>query len=95
MHIEVVRQGGIAGVTLHGAIDTQDLPQDLAREVSTAVQNLPFGRLPSSPQHPDSFQYQITITEGGTPRSITLDEAQVPSGLRPALDAAVARGHLD
>jgi hypothetical protein len=95
MQVEVVRRGGLAGVAVRGAVDTTDLPSDAAAGAEIALRALPFGRPPSPPRHPDSFQYEITVVNGSTRRTAVLDEANVPEGLRPLVDAAVARGSLE
>jgi hypothetical protein len=95
MQVEVVRRGGIAGVTLRGVVDTAELTAAEAKTAEAALRALPFGRPPAAPRHPDSFQYEIAIVRDGVRRSIVLDEGQVPEELRPVIDAAVARGHLD
>ena len=95
MQVEVVRRGGIAGLTLSGAVDTADLPTAQAAMADAALRALPFDRPPLPPRHPDSFQYELTIVGEGARRSLVLDEDQVPEDLRPVIDAAVAQGRID
>lgn len=95
MQVEVARRGGLAGVTVRGTADTAHLPPDAAAAAEAALQRLPFDRPPSPPRHPDSFQYEITLGNGGTRRSVVLDEAELPEAVRPVIDAAVAHGRLD
>jgi hypothetical protein len=94
MQVELVRRGGFAGVAVRGTVDTAELPPDVAAAAEVALRQLPFDRPPSPPRHPDSFQYEIIVGNGATRRSVVLDEADVPEGLRPVIDAAVARGKL-
>ncbi len=95
MEVEVVRRGGFAGVAVRGTIDTAELPPDVAAAAEAALRALQFDRPPSPPRHPDSFQYEFSVVNGSTRRTVALDEADVPEGLRPIVDAAVARGRLD
>lgn len=95
MHIEVVRRGGLAGITLRGAVDTAALTPDIATAGEAALRGLAFDRPASPPRHPDSFQYELTVVDGGTRRTSVLDEAELPEALRPIIDAAVAQGRLD
>jgi len=95
MQVEVVRRGGIAGVTVRGTVDTAEFPPDVAAAAEAALRGLAFDRPPSPPRHPDSFQYAVSVVHGGTPRTAVLDEADVPPALLPLIDAAVARGQLE
>ena len=92
MKVEVARRGGFAGIALHAAVDTAELSSGVAGEAEAALGKLEFDRPPSPPRHPDGFQYAITVTDGETRRSVVLDEAEVPAGLRPVVEAAMARG---
>lgn len=95
MHVEVARSGGLVGLTVRGTFDTTELPERVAGLVEDALDRLPFGRPPAAPQHPDSFQYEITVTDVHRRRSALLDEAQLPEVLRDVADTALARGELD
>jgi hypothetical protein len=94
MRVGVVRRGGLVGVPLRGDVDTANLPAPTAALAERALRSLPFGRPPAVPQHPDSFQYQITMLDTDEHRSVVLDEAQLPNDLRPLLDKALAEGDL-
>jgi hypothetical protein len=91
MYIEVVRSGGLIGVPLRGTIDTAELPAPTATQVKQELNRLAYGAPAAPPRHPDSFQYEITVVDGNRRRSALLDEAQLPEGLRPVIDAALAR----
>ena len=90
MHIQVVRRGGIAGVTLRGETDTAELADD-AEEL---LRSLPSGD-PASPGRPDRFRYEITVTEAGRSQTAHFNEDELPKSLRPVVDAALAHGTLD
>ena len=93
MHVQVVRRGGIAGVVLRGEADIAELA-GVAGDVEGLLRSLPFGRRPA-PTRPDRFLYEITVTEGGRSRSAQLGESELPEGLRPLVDAALAHGTID
>jgi len=93
MRVEIVRRGGLAGIALRGAVDTTELPADVASRAEAALRALPFGQPPPPPRHPDSFQYQITL-EDGDGRSAVVNESDVSADLRPVIDAARSRGQI-
>jgi hypothetical protein len=90
MHIQVVRRGGIAGVTLRGETDSAELAGD-AEEL---LRSLPSGD-PASPGRPDRFRYEIIVTEAGRSQTAHFNEDELPKSLRPVVDAALARGTID
>ncbi len=92
MHVRVVRRGGIAGVVVRGEVDSSEL--DDADTAERLLHALPFGRQPP-PGQPDRFRYEITVTEGSQTRSAQIGEAELPDGLRPLVEAALARRRLD
>jgi hypothetical protein len=93
MHIQVVRRGGIAGVTLRGAADSAELA-DADGDAEELLRSLPSGP-PAFPGGPDRFRYEITVTEGGRSRTAHFGEADLPESLRPLVDAALANGTVD
>ncbi len=93
MHIQVVRRGGIAGITLRGEANTAELA-DADGHAEELLRSLPSGR-PAAPGRPDRFRYEITVTEGGQSRTAHFGEGELPEGLRPLVDAALAHGTVD
>ena len=91
MHLQVTRRGGLAGIPLRGEVDTATLPAAQTRAADAVLASLPGDRAPAGARHPDGFSYELSF--GG--RSVTLDETAIPAGLRPAIDAAMARATLD
>jgi hypothetical protein len=91
MQVEVVRRGGLIGVPMRGSIDTGQLPEPAASRATGALRELPFGKPPAAPTHPDSFQYEITVVEAGDRRQAVIDESQLPSDLRSLVDGALRR----
>jgi Emfourin len=95
MQFEVIRRGGIAGVTARAEVDTANMTSNRANRVEAALRELPYDRPPSPPPHPDSFQYEITTIESGGRRTATLDESEVPAQLLSVLRSALGKGELD
>ena len=94
MRVQVVRRGGLAGVVKRGEVDSAELTGTGASDAERLLLALPPNRS-LDPGVPDSFSYEITITDGDEPRSVLLGEADVPAALRPVIDAALAHGKLD
>jgi hypothetical protein len=95
MRIRVTRRGGLAGIPLHGEIDTSELPPEQARLAEDALHALPETAADTPPRHPDGFQYEIAFSPADGPaRSMLIDEADVPDGLRPVIETAMGRGTL-
>ena len=92
MHIQVVRRGGIAGVTLRGEADSAELA-GAGGDTEELLRSLPAR--PAAPGRPDRFRYEITVTEAGRSQTAHFNEDELPQGLRPVVDAALARGTLD
>jgi len=95
MEVEVVRRGGFGGLTLRGVADTSELSPAVAGKAEAALRELPFAEPPSPPRHPDGFQFEISVRDRDVRRSVVLDEADLPDELRPVIDTAVSRGHLE
>jgi hypothetical protein len=96
VQVEVVRRGGLAGVALRGAVDTTELPPEVAEPAEAALGELQFDGAPPTPSHPDSFTYAISvIEEDGSSRTAMLDESELPDGLRPLIDAAMEQAEIE
>jgi len=93
MHIQVVRRGGIAGVTLRGEADTAELA-GVGGDTEELLRSLPSGD-PVAPGRPDRFRYEITVTDGGQSRTAHYAEDELPESLHPVVRAALAHGTLD
>jgi hypothetical protein len=96
MRVEVVRRGGLAGVALRGAVETAELPPETAAPAEAALRQLPFDGPPPTPRHPDSFTYAISVSQDdGSTRTAMLDEAELPEGLRPLVEAAMGHAEIE
>jgi hypothetical protein len=93
MHIQVVRRGGIAGVTLRGEAETAELA-GVGGDTEELLRALPSGG-PAAPGRPDRFRYEITVTEAGRSQTAHFNEDELPESLRPVVHAALANGIVD
>ena len=93
MRIQVVRRGGIAGVTLRGEADTAELA-GTSGDTEELLRSLPSGD-PAAPGRPDRFRYEITVTDAGQSRTSHFNEDELPESLRPVVHAALANGTVD
>jgi len=91
VQIDVVRSGGIAGVTLSGRLDTSRLDAPARAAVEQSVSSLPFGAPRDRPAHPDGFLYDITV-DGDTQRHTRVAEAELPAPLREQLRGVLKLG---
>lgn len=90
--IELVRSGGLAGLSMGTAVRVGDLPPEKAAAVDSALRDvdldaLSLTRATREPAGADRFQYDIEVTEGDRRHRFSLGEADVPSELKPLLDA--------
>jgi len=90
-HIDLVRSGGMAGLSLGASVDVSSLGPEAASAVSDALARVDVGALarqpPAVPSGPDRFQYDLTVTSAGASLSVSLQEADVPADLRPLIKA--------
>jgi emfourin len=90
VRIQLRRSGGFAGLTRTAEVDSEELPEDEARHVHRLVEE---GRLdelarlpPERPPGADRFQYELTVGDEGSERSLTVVHGAVPDDLRPLVD---------
>ena len=100
--IELVRSGGVAGISLRATVDTS-VPDDpdaawfeqaldgvdlrgLAEETAEGV----AGGGGASGQ-PDRFQYRLAVERSGERHEVSFGEAALPEVLRPVVDRLVQR----
>lgn len=92
-HIELVRSGGVAGISMGTAARVGDLPPEAAAAVDRVLEHVDLDALASrpaaAPSGADRYQYDVTVTAGGRRHSLRFGEADVPAELRPLLDALV------
>ncbi len=90
MLISLERSGGFAGISKVMEIDTANLPQNKAEEVSMLLEaanffNLPTYILPESNQR-DRFQYTLTVENKGSQHTVTVAESVIPEDLKSLID---------
>lgn len=95
MNIYFLRTGGLAGVRLSLALDTDDLPEEEAGRIRRLVEASGFFELDAhevraSPA-PDRFEYRLAIrSQVWGERELMLAESAVPDEIRPLLDHLTA-----
>jgi hypothetical protein len=88
--IELVRSGGVAGVTRRWSLDSADLSPKEAAEFEpllAALDDAPAAAPPGA----DRFQYELRVTRGEQTRTVTLHEGAIPAELRPLIDRLTRR----
>jgi len=90
-HIDLVRSGGMAGLSMGASVDVSSLAPETAAAVRGALSQVDMGDLasrpPVAPSGPDRFQYDLAVTGGGQAHSVSLQEPDVPVELRPLIKA--------
>lgn len=86
MRVDVTRRGGLAGVALHAALDTDQLAAADAVRAEAALRDLPWDRPRAEPTGADRFRYELVAVEDGRQRHAELGEGEIPDMLRPLLE---------
>jgi hypothetical protein len=96
MRIEFTRSGGFAGIRLSRTFDTDQLPEEDARELEQLVDAANFFSLPETQQSggADKLQYRISIERDGKTHTVQTDERAAPPPLTSLIKKleAAARG---
>lgn len=91
MQIDFESSGGYANLRLTYRADTNELPQELAEELLSLVENSSVFQLqqsevaPKSAGPPDVFLYQLSLHEGSRQISLSFNDVTAPASLRPLL----------
>jgi emfourin len=85
MKVRFSQSGGFAGLMKGCEIDTAALPPESARELEQLVQAsaIPQSGEFLSESSRDLHQYEITIDDGASKRSVTFDDQSVPPSAKP------------
>jgi|ERR671915_2470097 hypothetical protein len=78
MRINFSCSGGYANLQLSYHADTDELPGELARELQNLVDSagvFDFQPPPSARGFPDAISYQLSVSEGGRSRSLSVNDA--------------------
>jgi hypothetical protein len=87
MRVDVVRSGGIAGITRRAPLDTSALDPSERATVEDALRALPFHDHHDLPSHPDEFRYTISVPETGDAGEFW--ESELPRELKTAIGNAL------
>src|SRR3954447_12379660 len=90
--IELVRSGGVAGITRRWSLDSKDLSAGEAAEAErllAALDGVPAQPRPS--RGADRFQYELRVTRRGRTRVVTLREGAISAEIRPLIDRLTSR----
>ena len=80
MHIKFESSGGYANLLLTYSADTQELPPEVAEEITRLVREsgildlMGSGQRPASPGIPDVISYSLSVSEGGRTKSLAVDD---------------------
>ena len=92
MKVVVRSEGGFAGLRLGGAIDTAELPEDLARQAETLLRPVALEAMaadpqtPSMPSIPDAQRYELHVEgEDGRMHRFLLDQTTAPEDVMQLL----------
>jgi len=87
MKVQFQQSGGFAGLLKNCEIDTETLPPDKAKEVHELVHKseLPRSGEFLSDTTYDLHQYDITIEDGATKKSVTYDDQSLPAAAKPLI----------
>jgi hypothetical protein len=95
LEVELEQSGGFAGIRRRTTVNTAELSADEAARLSELVDQLDLEQLVrrqgGPAQHPDQFQYDLTVTRGGRQYRLRLNESDVPAEVRPLLDLLLRR----
>jgi hypothetical protein len=86
MKVSIVRGGGVAGVTTLTELDEGALSIDDAKafraKLADAQADLGTAGEGSASRHPDELQYELTLANGETTRTLRAGETTLPEHVR-------------
>lgn len=94
MQIDFASSGGFANLELAYRVNTNNLPEEEAKELvrlveSSGVFNLKQDDLPSSPKAgagpPDVISYRLSLSEGAKQNTLWFNDVTAPASVRPLL----------
>lgn len=92
MRIDFSSSGGLANRPLEYRVDTEELPEKQAEELSTLVKNADAFNLPESDMAPsaasaipDVIAYRLSLSEGNRERTFWFNDVTAPAALRPLI----------
>jgi hypothetical protein len=95
VRLALKRSGGIAGLTLRAEVETEELPEEEARELRELVRRADIESLAERgsgpPRGADRFQYDVAVEDGDRRAHAVVSAEEVPPELRSALDRLLLR----
>jgi hypothetical protein len=94
MQIDFASSGGFANIELAYRVDTDNLPEEEAKELLTLIEsscvfNLKQDDLPSNPKAgagpPDVISYRLSLSEGSKQNTLWFNDVTAPASVRPLL----------
>ena len=91
MRIDFECSGGYANLRLDYHANTDELPEDLRKELLTLVESSGFLDLeedevtPRKPGPPDVFSYLLSVSGGPRDKTLSFTDVTVPAELHPLL----------
>jgi hypothetical protein len=92
MQINFEREGGYANLPIKYIVDTDELPQNIAKRLLESIKTSGVWVLQQEEQatkphvFPDMFSYRLTLSEGGRRKYLSFTDITAPESLRPMLD---------
>jgi hypothetical protein len=91
--VKFERTGGFANIRFAADFGLDELPDDLARELTDLLDELDFDELPehlmASEGAPDGFTYSITVESDEWTHSVTTADSSAPDEMHPLFDLLV------
>ena len=95
MRIDIIRDGGIAGVRRAISLDTSSLSKtdvETVQLLSTAAKARPTLAVTAAPGLADAFSYEVTISDGGNQTAFSATDANVSPELRALISFVQSHG---
>ena len=94
MRIHFERVGGFARIRLKEDVDTDTLPPEEAKSWQALVEKAQLGQIRQSSgadsRTRDSFEYWLTVEDGGKRSSVRLTDETLPRTAMPLIDRLLA-----
>jgi Emfourin len=88
MRIDFRSTGGFVPLDLHYSADTEQLPGNLAAELTDLVAQADLWGAVAHEAHataPDASSYRLRVQDGSRVRELAVDDASAPASVRPLL----------
>ncbi len=94
MRIEVTRSGGVAGIRLHAALDSDALADEERQAIEALVEAARFFELPAElvSGMPDAFLYDVIVVRAELRHEVRADDGAAPEPLRALVRTVIEHG---